>query len=469
MVILENSGLNDSSPTSADPRELKTPRGQNILKSKTFKDGEIYLFVRGDYKKPTWFCRIKVPGMLGYVSRSTRTTDEHLAFKFADNLYHQHLVKVLGGQVSNGLKITAGIDRYIERFEPDVKQSVQYRILLLKRVKPLIGRQTFDDLTTATISKLTDDLRKATKSGSMSPNTVKRIYNDLRHFFRWCVEEGLLKEIPKFPRINGEKSRRPHFNDVEWRKITRHLREFAKVENRKTRRDRKMLVNYVLILANTGIRVGEARTLKWRDIREVDGGTGKPKNVVLTVNGKTGIREVVSRTPDVKIYFRRIRDLRIEEMDGDSLTPDGLVFCHKDGSAIGSFKKSFQTLLKACNLVNDSFGRPRTVYSLRHTYATFRLHEAVNHYTLSRNMGTSVQMLEQYYGHTSNLTMSEELTKGGGRAAPKRAAKRKSTPKPTDTTFGWLDSIDTTDETSVIVSDSAELSVEATYVDLMTE
>lgn len=467
---MENSGLNVFSPTSVDPLESRTPQGKNVLKSKTFKDGGIYLFVRGDYKKPTWFCRIKVPGMLGYISRSTRTTDEHLAFKFADNLYHQQLVKVLGGQVSNGPKVTSGIDRYIERFEAETgRQSVHYRILLLKRVKPLVGRKTFDDLTTASISKLTDDLRKATKSGSMSPNTVKRIHNDLRHFFRWSVEEGYLKEIPKFPRVNGERSRRPHFNDAEWRKLVRYLREFVKVENGKTRRQRKMLVNYVLILANTGIRTGEARTLRWRDFREVDGGTGKPKNVVLTVNGKTGIREVVSRTPDVKIYFGRIHELRIEELNGDPLTSDGLVFCHPDGTEIGSFKKSFQSLLTACGLEKDSFGRARTIYSLRHTYATFRLHEGVNHYTLSRNMGTSVQMLEQYYGHTSNLTMSEELTKGGGRAAPKRAAKRKSIPKPKDTTFGWLDSIDRTDETSVIVSDSAELSVEPTYVDLMTE
>ena len=468
---MENSGLNDSSPTSADPLELKTPRGQNILKSKTFKDGGIYLFVRGDYKKPTWFCRIKVPGMLGYVSRSTRTTDEHLAYKFADDLYHQQLVKVHTGGVSNGPRVTAGIDRYNDRFEADVKQSVQYRILLLKRVKPLIGRQTFDGLTTATISKLTDDLRKATKSGSMSPNTVKRIHNDLRHFFRWSVEEGYLKEIPKFPRVNGEKSRRPHFNEMEWRKITRQLREFVKVENRKTRRDRKMLIDYVLILANTGIRVGEARNLKWRDIREVEAGTGRPKNVVLMVNGKTGIREVVSRTSDVKNYIRRIYDLRIEELDGEPLSPDGLVFCHKDGSEIGSFKKSFQSLLQACGLGKDSFGRPRTVYSLRHTYATFRLHEGVNHYTLSRNMGTSVQMLEQYYGHTSNLTMSEELTKGGGRSASKGKLANKSKPKTKskDTTFGWLEPTDTDERPSAIKTDSDELWVEPSYVDLMTE
>jgi hypothetical protein len=49
--------------------------------------------------------------------------------------------------------------------------------------------------------------------------------------------------------------------------------------------------------------------------------------------------------------------------------------------------------------------------SLRHTYATFRLQEGVNHYVLARNMGTSVKMLENFYGHTSDRAMADELTK----------------------------------------------------------
>jgi len=55
--------------------------------------------------------------------------------------------------------------------------------------------------------------------------------------------------------------------------------------------------------------------------------------------------------------------------------------------------------------------RRRWVYSLRHTYATFRLQEGVNHFVLARNMGTSVRMLEQFYGHVSNRAMASELTK----------------------------------------------------------
>ena len=61
--------------------------------------------------------------------------------------------------------------------------------------------------------------------------------------------------------LTQTKNRRPHFDLRDWRKLTRYLREFIKIEHKPVRRDRTLLANYVLILANTGIRVGEARNL----------------------------------------------------------------------------------------------------------------------------------------------------------------------------------------------------------------
>ena len=188
---MKKTGHDDSTSVTDPTSDVKTRQGKNILKSKSFRDGGIYLFLRGDYKTPIWFCRIKVPGMTGYIYRSTRTSDEHQSYKFADDLYHRQLVKVLGGEVqSKGTMITVGINSYIERFETDERLSNKYRILLLKRLKDHLKKETFENLTTSTISKLTDDLRKGTKTGTMSPNTVKRVQNDLRHFLRWCVEVG---------------------------------------------------------------------------------------------------------------------------------------------------------------------------------------------------------------------------------------------------------------------------------------
>ena len=56
-------------------------------------------------------------------------------------------------------------------------------------------------------------------------------------------------------------------------------------------------------------------------------------------------------------------------------------------------------------------GVMRTPYSLRHTYATERLNAGVQEYHLAQNMGTSVAMLEQHYGHTANVANVRELTK----------------------------------------------------------
>jgi integrase len=41
----------------------------------------------------------------------------------------------------------------------------------------------------------------------------------------------------------------------------------------------------------------------------------------------------------------------------------------------------------------------RRIYDLRHTYATFSLAAGVSLFTLSRRMGTSVEMIDRTYGH----------------------------------------------------------------------
>lgn len=408
---------------------------KNVLQSRTFKDGAIYLFLRPDYKKPTWMCRIRVPGVKGYIYRSTRTTSEHEAFTFADNLYNQTLVKVLGGADLNSRKIVEAVDGYTKRFDRDRNVlSIHYRLLLLERCKPFFGKKKFAELTTALLDDLIEHLSENSAKGNLSPNSIKRIHSDLKHFLNWCVEEGYLAAVPKFPRVKSKQSRRPHFDPHDWRRLVRHLREFVKVNNGKIRRDRTMLVDYVLIMGNTGLRVGEARGLKWRDLREVRGEDGTT-NLILTVKGKTGHREVVASKGDVKKYFRRIFQLRCDELTkaagkGAEPKPDEFVFCHPDGSVIQSFKKSFASLLKSAGVETDSFGQQRTVYSLRHTYATFRLQEGVNHYALARNMGTSVAMLEQHYGHTSNVAAADELTKRKLRSGGSRkqsGGQRKST------------------------------------------
>jgi integrase len=53
------------------------------------------------------------------------------------------------------------------------------------------------------------------------------------------------------------------------------------------------------------------------------------------------------------------------------------VFVNASGERAGSFKKSLNALLEAAKLKHDAFGRARSAYSFRHTYATRQLRKGI--------------------------------------------------------------------------------------------
>ena len=442
-------------------------KAKEDLDSRVFKDGQIYLYRRQDYKKPIWYCRVKVPKAKGYIIQSTKTADEHEAYMFAQNLFNEGLGRVVNGQDISSKRAGVALKEFIEYVQKSETDNLtrQIKLSLLKRWVEYLSKLRLKDITTATIldlnqwtsdrsvesqearqkkadlafekkkdehsrkkarkdrKELVQKKPKAIKPFSLS--TIKRITNYQRQFLSWCLDRKYIDAIPRFPKLKHDDNRRPHFNLADYNRLTRYMREFIKHHHPNIVRDRTYLVNYILVLSNTGIRVGEARNLKWRDIREIANADGGEANVALFVSGKTGRREVVARTPDVKEYFKRLLEIRKKEIKEENekednigkkmkeLTADDYVFCNRNGTPIGSFKTSFMKLLDAAGVTEDSHGDRRSIYSLRHTYATFRIQEGVNHYILAKNMGTSVEMLEKHYGHTTNVTSAAELTKGG--------------------------------------------------------
>jgi hypothetical protein len=79
-----------------------------------------------------------------------------------------------------------------------------------------------------------------------------------------------------------------------------------------------------LILANSGIRVGEARHLRSLDISSTKTLSGQNR-LIFTVRGKTGEREVVCNET-VERYVERLRNFRSEE--AKTLNLEEPIFCH---------------------------------------------------------------------------------------------------------------------------------------------
>ena len=142
--------------------EAKQRRAKSELDSRTFNNGQIYLFRRADYKKPTWFCRVKVPGAKGYVTLSTKTTDEHTAFNFATAIYNKSLVKVLNGQELKGKRVGVALSEYTRVLSLTLKQklSTKYRIAYLNRIIPFFGALELNALTSSTLVDLFEWMRE---------------------------------------------------------------------------------------------------------------------------------------------------------------------------------------------------------------------------------------------------------------------------------------------------------------------
>ncbi len=392
------------------------------LESRTFLDGAIYLYRRKNSTQGKWDIRLKVLGHKGYIIRSSGTANEHEAYNRAHELYLDCLVKQQAGRSLDAKRISLGLDDFLAAHEQHNKPADFKTVLSMARVlKGMVGKDRFDEIDTAYIVKMLDYVAANGRKGTASQNTNRRNVTRIKAMMKWWVANSYLSAVPPMPVFQVQQNRRPHFSDADWAKLIAAMPEFARAEGVATRRDRLMLINWVMVLYHTGIRTGEARKLRWEDIRALpDPDDPAVINVALNVCGKTGRRTSVASSGEVRRYFAAILELRrgdLQNPDSDiylrnAVPSDGLVFCHPNGQPIGSFKKSFLALLKMAGVTHSPEGRLRTPYSLRHTYATERLNAGVQEYHLAQNMGTSVAMLEQHYGHTANVANVRELTKG---------------------------------------------------------
>jgi integrase len=82
--------------------------------------------------------------------------------------------------------------------------------------------------------------------------------------------------------------------------------------------------------------------------------------------------------------------------------------------------RAFQDHPEEENLRFDRDGRPRTAYSLRHTYICLRLMEGADIYQIAKNCRTSVEMIEKYYAaHIKTRSTPLQLTLCGPRKTRK--------------------------------------------------
>ena len=107
------------------------------------------------------------------------------------------------------------------------------------------------------------------------------------------------------------------------------------------------------------------------------------------------------------------RQLDIRHMEFDELLRSRVtsrLFRFSTGYQPHSFVGTFRRLMRDSGLALDAEGQNRTLYSLRHTYATLELlNNSTDIHTLSKQMGNSAVMIERHYSKLTATMAAERL------------------------------------------------------------
>ncbi len=168
---------------------------------------------------------------------------------------------------------------------------------------------------------------------------------------------------------------------------------------------------YVKFLLYTGVRHGtEALPLRWKHIQWH--WAGKKKYLRIWVSGKTGPRYLIAKHEVIEVLEGIIKWHKLPYKNLNTVIEarlDRRVFVLPDNTILSHIENIFRNLMVRSHLLMDTSGQRRTLYSLRHTYATQALAKGIDIHTLAKQMGTSVGMIERHYSKLTPMLKAEAL------------------------------------------------------------
>ncbi len=313
-----------------------------------------------------------------------------------------HSFAVIGRVVIESLK-----DRNKPRLYADDNSRFKKELL------PFFGEMDVALIKNANIRQFITKLRDR----NLNPSTINHYIIVLRRILNYCVDNGLIDYLPKFPKIEGKTTlvtKRDYFDRGEIEKLIRVVEEMSAAGEMVRWVPITLELKYLVqFMVASFIRPSDLRVLKHKHIRVmINENQTNPdlKNYLLLSHPatKTTDQQVVTM-PDA--YYAYCDLYKFQEVRG-MVNPDDYLFLpeYKNrNTMIGTLGRCFRAVVRKANITAE--GESHTLYSLRHSAIMFRLMMGnVNTLKLARNARTSQLMIERFYAsRLTNLMGVDEL------------------------------------------------------------
>ena len=406
-----------------------------------------------------WYAAIRVRGHKT-VRRSLKTNSQEEAEAAAEDLYQELIFKTKRGLSLKSRRFGLVCEGYLRQFESSVELEKKlpasertFSLHQLKRSKsvirtfviPFLGDKNIEDINDLDIEEYIQKRRVYWISGEGSkldtvtykregkkvtrprikPETREPSYNTinkdliiLRKVFDYARMAKVIdgKQIPEIKSIPKPKNlivKKPSLSISQYRSLVRKLQwKIRKQKNARHKRSHKILYYYILVLANSGLRVAEAKNLQFKDISTFKDQENN-EHIKMFVHGK-GKSRVMVPLQRTKKYIEELKALHKENSELFNWKYDDGMFVFSDarGKPIGTFKTQLDNMLTECELLYSEDGRKRTAGAFRKFYMTMRLiHGGVDIYDLAKNVGSSVAVVERFYAELEPEHIAQDLTR----------------------------------------------------------
>jgi integrase len=340
---------------------------------------------------------------------STREDSLARAKDVAEDWYLELRGKSRSGQLKAGKTFKEAHDAFLAEYEtltagqrnPHYVDTQKDRLRLY--LLPFFGKRVLSEITAGLMQEYRVERFKGGKRGKPpSRSTLHQEMVALRQVLKCACRHGWIEHLPDLAppyKTSPKIVHRGWFSPDEYKKLYEATRQRAQhPKKERFRWECEQLHDYVLFMANTGLRPDEAARLEHRDVRIVrDEPTGETI-LEIEVRGKRGIGYCKSM-PGAVLPFKRLKK-RNDPQPTDRLFPNNQ-------------RELLNTILEEEKLKIDRDGNQRTAYSLRHTYICFRLLEGADIYQVAKNCRTSVEMIEKFGASRSHALLTRRLPTAG--------------------------------------------------------
>lgn len=330
------------------------------------------------------------------IQKSAKTSDLNEAIKILKkHLITTEMIKSNEFKVIESKKTSImGICKYLKITINKIEGYKNYKSTIrhLDKIANAIGDINIEDLTKQDLMIIYNK--------EMSKTVINNFNKCINMIIEYALEKRLITTEIKIPKPSIKKAikrfamTREKIEEI----IHKYANESESMKSKIAKENAYINANLIHFLLLTGIRLGEARYLKHKDVRR---NVETNKFEVILKISKTAARKI-NITDDAFLIIMFLHSYK--KAINPNVTDEFYVFARADNTIfdytnrLKDYKSRNREYFKEINA--EDF----TIYHARHSFIEQKIREEKDIFKLAKHCGTSIEMIQKHYAHAFNVT-----------------------------------------------------------------